>query len=218
MTHHTRSFRAFARTGAALALLSTVFVAAASSGASSGDAWPTPGAKAMADRLLATTARGNGLIAFTSNRDGNKEIYSMFIDGLSQTDLTNNPADDFQAAWSPGGDKIAFTSTRSGNNDIWVMNPDGSGPVNLTNNAANDSQAAWSPDGLKIAFTSNRNGTNDIWVMNANGSNLVRLTKSSFSEASPTTTTPAPRSPSPATRPATSTCGASRPTGRGPRT
>ncbi len=149
MTHHNRSFRAFARTGAALALLSTVFVADASSGASSGDAWPTPAAKAMADRLLATTARGNGLIAFTSNRDGNKEIYSMFIDGLSQTDLSNNPADDFQAAWSPGGDKIAFTSTRSGNNDIWVMDPDGSSPVNLTNNAANDSQAAWSPDGLE---------------------------------------------------------------------
>jgi phospholipase C len=185
MTLHIRSPRSFVRVGVALALLSSVFVGAASSGASSGAAWPTPDAQAMAERLAASTARGNGLIAFTSNRDGNKEVYSMFIDGLSQTNLTNNAADDSQAAWSPGGDKIAFTSTRSGNNDVWVMDPDGSNPVNLTNNAASDSQAAWSPDGLKIAFTSNRSGTNDVWVMNANGSNPVRLTKTTASETQP---------------------------------
>ncbi len=33
-------------------------------------------------------------IAFTSDRDGNNEIYIMNADGSEQTRLTNNPADD----------------------------------------------------------------------------------------------------------------------------
>lgn len=36
----------------------------------------------------------NGLIAFTSNRDGNDEIYFMAADGSGQTRLTTNPAVD----------------------------------------------------------------------------------------------------------------------------
>lgn len=43
------------------------------------------------------------LIAFTTNRDGNYEIYIMNADGRDQTRLTNNPADDISPAWQPGG-------------------------------------------------------------------------------------------------------------------
>jgi hypothetical protein len=44
---------------------------------------------------------GTGRIAFTSNRDGNEEIYVMNADGSGQTRLTNNPADDMCPAWQP---------------------------------------------------------------------------------------------------------------------
>ncbi|WP_225990646.1 TolB family protein [Bacillus luti] len=40
-------------------------------------------------------------IAFSSNRDGNFEIYVMNPDGSNQTNITNNPADDSEPAWSP---------------------------------------------------------------------------------------------------------------------
>src|SRR6266571_145044 len=33
----------------------------------------------------------NAQIAFTSDRDGNQEIYGMAFDGSAQTNLTNNP-------------------------------------------------------------------------------------------------------------------------------
>jgi TolB protein len=42
------------------------------------------------------------LIASTSNRDGNGEIYVMNADGSSQRNLTRNPADDSQPSWVPG--------------------------------------------------------------------------------------------------------------------
>lgn len=41
-------------------------------------------------------------IVFTSNRDGNYEIYIMDADGGNPTNLTQNGAKDEMPAWSPG--------------------------------------------------------------------------------------------------------------------
>ena len=51
--------------------------------------------------LAAATLHVNGKIAFDTNRDGNEEIYVMNPDGTGQTRLTNDPASDFEPAWSP---------------------------------------------------------------------------------------------------------------------
>jgi TolB protein len=40
-------------------------------------------------------------IAFASDRDGDWEVYAMNADGTDQTNLTENPADDYDPAWSP---------------------------------------------------------------------------------------------------------------------
>jgi len=40
-------------------------------------------------------------IAFTSERDGNDEIYVMNADGSGQTNLTNDAAVDCSPAWRP---------------------------------------------------------------------------------------------------------------------
>lgn len=100
----------------------------------------------------------NGLIAFTSLRDGNAEIYAMNPDGTGQTNLTNHPASDGDAAWSPDGRRIAFTSDRDGNLNIYVMAADGSDQRRITNSPEDDLEPAWSPDGTLIAYTSNRVG------------------------------------------------------------
>ena len=84
-------------------------------------------------------------IAFSSERDGNLEIYVMNADGTGQTRLTNNPAEDEEPAWSPDGTRIAFHSHHNGNREIYVMNADGSGQTRLTNNPADESEPAWSP-------------------------------------------------------------------------
>ena len=53
-------------------------------------------------------------IAFSSNRDGNPEIYVMNRDGSNVRRLTNHPANDITPTWSPSGTQIAFTSSRGG--------------------------------------------------------------------------------------------------------
>jgi TolB protein len=47
-------------------------------------------------------------IAFTSERDGNSEIYIMNADGSGQIRLTNNKASDGMPTWSPDGKRIVF--------------------------------------------------------------------------------------------------------------
>src|SRR5205809_374376 len=80
-------------------------------------------------------------IAFTSNRDGNDEIYVMNADGSAPTRLTTTVA--HQPRWSPDGQRIAFTSGRGCDTglcigDIYVMAADGSAPVRLTSVGATD--------------------------------------------------------------------------------
>jgi len=60
-------------------------------------------------------------IAFTSNRDGNYEIYLMNSDGTGLRNLTNHPAQDNSAAWTPDGKNIAFVSNRAGGSDVYLL-------------------------------------------------------------------------------------------------
>ena len=91
-------------------------------------------------------------LAFSSNRDGNNEIYTVAIDGSDLLRLTDNEAADSAPAWSPDGLSIAFTSDREGTSEIWVMAADGSNPRRVTETDTGDYGPAWSPDGAWIAF------------------------------------------------------------------
>jgi Tol biopolymer transport system component len=123
-------------------------------------------------------------IAFTSDRDGNTEIYVMNADdGSGQTRLTEDFQFDGSPRWSPDGERIAFDSNRGNQRGIFVMNADdGSDVTRLTDDG---NGPAWSPDGEKIAFTSDRDAAEDsdqnaIYVMNSTGadsSNATRLTE-----------------------------------------
>jgi TolB protein len=87
---------------------------------------PTHGSPSNQNYLPAWSPDGSR-IAFTSNRDGNPEIYVMNRDGSNLHRLTNNPAIDVTPTWSPTGNQIAWVSDRTGTPKIYVMNADGTG-------------------------------------------------------------------------------------------
>lgn len=136
----------------------------------------TPNALAQAPTL-----RANGKIAYTSNRDGNLEIYAMNADGTNQTRLTNNPGVDDHPAFSPDGRKIAFLSQNSsGAYTIKLMNADGTNQTDLTSIDHDNYQypwhgtesLSWSPDGNRIAFEEG----GEIYIIKIDGSNRTNLT------------------------------------------
>ena len=71
----------------------------------------------------------SGQIAFSSDKDGDFEIYLMNADGTSLRQLTENEGVDYPSSWSPDGRKLAFISDRTGTSEIFVMEIDGSGSV-----------------------------------------------------------------------------------------
>lgn len=111
-------------------------------------------------------------VAFSSNRDGNQEIYLMHTDGSGQINITQNPADDTYPAVRVDGQRIVFVTNRDGNAEIYQMNTDGSSLRNLTNNPANDQQPAWSRDSNWLAFVTDRSGGQEIYVYRTDGSVL----------------------------------------------
>jgi Tol biopolymer transport system component len=114
-------------------------------------------------------------IAFTSDRDGDAEIYIMDQDGGNIQQLTFNDNQDEWPVWSPEGDKIAFHSNRYGDYEIFLVNIDGSDVIQLTSNLGISTEPDWSLDG-RIAFTSNRTGDSEVWIMDGDGKNQQQLT------------------------------------------
>ena len=91
-------------------------------------------------------------IVFSSNRDGNWEIYLMNPDGSDQVRLTHHLAYDGNPVFSPTGSQILFVSDREHGGDLYLMNPDGSHVSRVFKKPTRRILPTWSPDGSMIAY------------------------------------------------------------------
>ncbi len=118
-------------------------------------------------------------IAFSSNRDGDFDLYVMNRDGTGLAHVTGPSVPDTtyddSPSWSPDGSKLVFGRLFSLGAELGVVNVDGTGEAALTSVVTSGylDWPAWSPDGTKIAYTGG--GTPHIYVMNADGSGAAPL-------------------------------------------
>jgi TolB protein len=100
-----------------------------------------------------TPLGGGGKIAFSSDRDGDFEIYFMNWDGTNQVRLTNQSTHDFFPEFSPDGDTVLFFAVDADSNppsgEFQFVGIDGTHEG--TFGAFGFGSASWSPNGQTIA-------------------------------------------------------------------
>ncbi len=132
-------------------------------------------------------------IAFSSNREGDNQIFVMNADGSGVTRITNDYQNDFPV-WLPEGDQVAFRTTDGKGLWWWRI-------VNIeTSQVTQFSQPtydfffqtpAWSPDVQRIAYMSleeqkqRNDGSSQIHVQNIDGSEDVALTHDTWANINP---------------------------------
>ncbi len=131
---------------------------------------------------------GSQLI-FASNRDGNREIYSMEINyvggyynwvGNDLKNLSQDPYFDGDFSFSPSGDKILYLKyfPENDNYDIYEMEKDGSSKKNISNTSWYEKKPMYTPDGSSIIFQSWKYDNVEIFFSHLLEDNQVNITKS----------------------------------------
>ncbi len=131
-----------------------------------------------------TWSPDGSLLAFSSNRSGNFEIYVRRVEGGQEVNVTNDAGQDFQPAFSPDGNSIAFISTRASRTgmikvgapaglefrtfggDLWVAPALGGQARRLAQDA---NYPAWNPDGRRIAYVSGPENHRAVMEVAADG-------------------------------------------------
>lgn len=117
-------------------------------------------------------------IAFSSNRDGNYEIYLLDVNSGVVQRVTQTPFDENSPVISPDGQQIAYDAPDSGdpsNQTIYVMNRDGSAAHEISNYPGSHFYPTWKADGSQLTFTSTAVFAYGVFRINLNGTGTIRF-------------------------------------------
>lgn len=127
-------------------------------------------------------------IAFSSNREGNYDVYVMPAQGGKPRQLTFHSADDTVVNWSHDGKRIVFISSRGkgafpGVSTLWEISV--SGGIEQAVSTDWGSWASFSPDDSNLAFTRHPGVWSrkhyrgsyavDLWLMNVADKKFTKL-------------------------------------------
>lgn len=101
----------------------------------------------------------NGRIAFSTNRDGQPELYLLRSAGSAQSRLTNNAFPDGDPSWSVDG-RIAFTRDQNRSTDVYVISAVNRSTVRLTTSppGVRTADPSWAPTAERLAYASTKSG------------------------------------------------------------
>ena len=127
------------------------------------------------------------LVFFSTNRDGNTEIYRMLPDGLNVARMTFTPlSGESDAAGSPDGRWVAYSRLESdGSAHLWLMSRDGRYQHALTSGNVQDLHPTWSPDSTRLVFARYQDDEWDLWLLPLAGGSATRLTNDSAADLDP---------------------------------
>ena len=84
---------------------------------------------------------------------GNRDLYTMDVDGNNLKQITKTCKGEYNAVWRPDGKKIGFITAESGSAQLWEMDPDGSNRKQISEIEGGITGFKYAPDQSKILFT-----------------------------------------------------------------
>jgi|LGVE01.1.fsa_nt_gb Tol biopolymer transport system component len=127
-----------------------------------------------------------GEILFSSERGGDRDLYTINADGTNLKLLLDLPSIEGHGDWAPDGNQIVFFSDMSGNRELYKMDISKEiVPIRLTDSAGMDHLPDWSPDGDSIVFESTRTGSSQLFIMSSDGTNLRQLSNTNSKNKAP---------------------------------
>jgi len=147
----------------------------------------------------ATICPVDGTVIFTSDRDGDLELYTMRPDGTDVQRLTHTPGYDGGAFFSADCSKIVWRASRPEGQEleeyqrllgeglirpnkleIWVADRDGSNARQITFLDAASFAPSFFPSGDRVIFSSNHGSAGprefDLWAVDVDGTDLEQIT------------------------------------------
>lgn len=105
-------------------------------------------------------------IAFTSDRTGTVQVWTMNADGSNQTQLTSDSGDKAAPAWSPDGTRIAYGVANGTDNDVVVRTLAG-GQVTVAGGPQDQDLPVFTADGSRVIF--NDDSVGGLSIVGATG-------------------------------------------------
>jgi WD40-like Beta Propeller Repeat len=131
----------------------------------------------------------NGLVVFTSYRDGYPALYRVPLAGGAESRLPGLSGSAFQAALSPDGLRLAFIAPDSGDDKLWIASPDGSNAgrptANFGSSSAEEASPAWAPANDSVVFVSTTLGNAAIIEFAATTDSAQAMTDGSTTDVDP---------------------------------
>lgn len=129
--------------------------------------------------LLALACRsGTPPIVFTSDRDGNLEIYSVRADGRGEEEnLTKSPRDESSPSLSPNGRHVAFLSSGSDDTKLEVLQISDEERTQVFSGSGQLTPPKWEPNGRRLVYALAQDSGNVVYVSDSDGTESTLLTK-----------------------------------------
>ncbi|HLU08505.1 MAG TPA: hypothetical protein VK003_02485, partial [Oceanobacillus sp.] len=121
------------------------------------------------------------ILAWSSERDRNYEIYVLDLTTNTLRNISRNPYRDFEPVWSPDG-LLVWESFRPNPNDVYLtaeiyLWDSRTGEVtNVTDHPEMDHSPVWSPDG-RLTWMSERDGNKEIYTLDMESGEVTNLTQ-----------------------------------------
>ncbi|HQR67562.1 MAG TPA: hypothetical protein PLB02_09225, partial [Thermoanaerobaculia bacterium] len=139
--------------------------------------WLTQGSQVYFQPLVS----GDGeRVVFTSNREGNSDLWELTLASGALRRLTDHPASDADVFVSRDRKVLLWSSARTGHFEIWGAEGDGSAPHRISDDGVDAENPSLSPDGSTIVYTSFNDAKRGLWTIRPDGTSARHLAPGRF--------------------------------------